>query len=242
MLFGHPYRRLATAPVITLTCMAISENHPRTGVPMTTKKTGNRPKQLLTKLEFKLEAGIFAARWILVPAYLVLVLTVAVLTYKTCEEFVQLVLHLQLFNESQAILQALTIVDMVLVLNLLLMVLFVGYINFISKIHTDKQEDWPDWMNHLGYSGLKVQLLGSVIAVATIQLLRTFIELSNAANANFERLVWQVVIYVVFVVAVFLIATVNWINRRNTDVIAKSNHRSRASVTSSEAESVADEL
>ena len=131
---------------------------------------------------------------------------------------------------------------MVLVLNLLLMVLFVGYINFISKIHTDKQEDWPDWMNHLGYSGLKVQLLGSVIAVATIQLLRTFIELSNAANANFERLVWQVVIYVVFVVAVFLIATVNWINRRNTDVIAKSNHRSRASVTSSEAESVADEL
>ena len=51
------------------------------------------------------------------------------------------------------------------VMNLVLMVLFVGYVNFVSVIRPEKEEDWPKWMGYLDYSGLKIQLLGSIIAV-----------------------------------------------------------------------------
>jgi uncharacterized protein (TIGR00645 family) len=190
----------------------------------------NKPKvpiNLLERIELGLEASIFAARWVLVPAYVILSATLVVLTYKTIEEFLQLILNLHVFDESHAILQALTIVDLVLVLNLILMVIFVGYINFVSKIHTEKKEDWPDWMNHLGYSGLKVQLLGSVIAVASIKLLRTFIELTDLGHVDGNRFLWEVVFYLAFVVAVFLIAIVNWINRRDATPIEHETRSGR---------------
>jgi uncharacterized protein (TIGR00645 family) len=170
----------------------------------------------LRVIELKLEAAIFASRWFLVPAYIALTGALLVLTYKTGEEFIQLILNLHVFDESHAILQVLTIVDLVLVLNLVLMVIFVGYINFVSQIKTDKEEDWPDWMNHLGYSGLKVQLLGSIIAVASIKMLRIFIELTDLGNVNTSRFVWTIAFYMAFLVAVFLIAAVNWMNRKDT--------------------------
>jgi uncharacterized protein (TIGR00645 family) len=84
--------------------------------------------------ELRLETFIFATRWMLAPAYLVLVGCIAVLMYKTFEEFIQLLVNLTVFEEAKTIAQVLTVVDLVLVLNLVLMVLFVGYVNFVSKI------------------------------------------------------------------------------------------------------------
>src|SRR3954454_16080089 len=118
---------------------------------------------------------IFRARWLLAPSYLVLVFALAVLSYKTVEEFIELVLHLHQFDESRTTAQILVIVDIILVMNLVLMVLFVGYANFVSVIHPDKEEDWPKWMGYLDYSGLKIQVIGSIIAISGIKLLRAFV-------------------------------------------------------------------
>lgn len=166
-------------------------------------------KNTLTAIEQAFEAAIFASRWVLAPAYVILVATLVVLSYKTIEEFVQLVLNLRLFDESHAIIQALTIVDLVLVLNLILMVILVGYVNFVSKIHTEKTEDWADWMTNLDYSGLKVQLLGSIIAVASIKMLRVFIELTDGQSINLDRLFSVTLLYALFLAAVVSIAIVN---------------------------------
>src|ERR1700677_2646644 len=96
----------------------------------------------LRRTEDKIEAIIFGARWLLAPAYLVLIGCLALLAYKTFEEFVQLILGVHVFAEGQAISQVLVIVDLILVMNLVLMVLFVGYVNFVSKIHTpDEREE-----------------------------------------------------------------------------------------------------
>ena len=80
----------------------------------------------------------------LAPAYLVLLGCLALLTYKTYEEFVQLILGVHVFDQDQAISQVLVIVDLILVMNLVLMVLFVGYYNFVSKIHppAGRTENW----------------------------------------------------------------------------------------------------
>src|SRR5713226_1779791 len=85
---------------------------------------------------------IFGARWLLTPAYLVLVIALFVLAYKSVEELIQLVRNLHLYDEIGAMTQVLVIVDLVLIMNLVLMIIFVGYMNFISVIHPQKTEDW----------------------------------------------------------------------------------------------------
>jgi uncharacterized protein (TIGR00645 family) len=168
-------------------------------------------KSRFRRIEDVVEAIIFGTRWLLAPAYMVLVGCLALLTYKTFEEFFQLIFGVHLFAEGQAISQVLIIVDLILVMNLVLMVLFVGYVNFVSKIHPpdEREEDWPEWMEYLDYSGLKVQLLGSIIAVSAISILRMVVELSAGAPVRREEFLWICVFHTIFLVSVLVIAVVN---------------------------------
>ncbi len=152
---------------------------------------------------------IFRARWLLAPAYLFLVLSLAVLTYKTGEEFVELVLHLHQFDELRTTAQILVIVDIILVMNLILMVLFVGYANFVSVIHPDKQEDWPKWMGYLDYSGLKIQLIGSIIAISGIKLLRVFVDMTESPQVDMNRIALMIALHVTFLLSALVLAVVN---------------------------------
>jgi uncharacterized protein (TIGR00645 family) len=168
-------------------------------------------KAKLRATENSVEAIIFGTRWLLAPAYIVLIGCLALLTYKTFEEFVQLILGAHVFAEGQTISQVLVIVDLILVMNLVLMVLFVGYVNFVSKVHPpeEREEDWPEWMEYLDYSGLKVQLLGSIIAVSAISILRMVVELSAGGAVKREEFLWISVFHGMFLVSVLVIAIVN---------------------------------
>ncbi len=166
-------------------------------------------RSLIRSIETAFEAGIFWSRWILAPAYIVLVVCLMVLSYKAVEELFQLLINLRIFDEGRTILQVLTIVDLVLVLNLVLMILFVGYTKFVSKIDPERTEDRPHWMDDLDYSGLKVQLVGSIIAIASITLLRSFIELNDVKDVETTKLTWMVILYCAFLIAVLIIAIVN---------------------------------
>jgi uncharacterized protein (TIGR00645 family) len=168
-------------------------------------------KTKLRRVEDLIEALIFCTRWLLAPAYIVLIGCLALLAYKTFEEFVQLIFGVHLFAEGQTISQVLVIVDLILVMNLVLMVLFVGYVNFVSKIHPpdEREEDWPEWMEYLDYSGLKVQLLGSIIAVSAISILRMVVELSAGGAVRKEEFLWICVFHMIFLVSVLVIAVVN---------------------------------
>jgi uncharacterized protein (TIGR00645 family) len=152
---------------------------------------------------------IFRARWLLAPAYFVLILSIGVLAYKTVEEFVFLLFHFTSIDDSRATAQVLVIVDLILVMNLMLMVLFVGYANFVSVIHPDKIEDWPKWMGYLDYSGLKIQLIGSIVAISGIKLLRSFVDMTESTNVDTVRIILMIAIHVTFVVSILILAIVN---------------------------------
>jgi uncharacterized protein (TIGR00645 family) len=152
---------------------------------------------------------LFGARWVLAPAYLALGLALIVLAGMSVMEFVQLVLQLRLYDESDAVAQVLVIVDLVLVMNLVLMIMFVGYVNFVSVIRAKKSEDWPEWMGALDYSGLKIQVLGSIIAIAAIKLLRAYLDLSSAGKVDTERLMWMTIINITFVFSVLILSASN---------------------------------
>jgi uncharacterized protein (TIGR00645 family) len=166
---------------------------------------------------------IFGARWIIAPSYGVLALALLVLCYKSMEEFVELVIKLRSFNSSQTLIQALSIVDVILVMNLILMIMFVGYTNFVSKIHPARAEDWPEWTQHLDYSGLKIQLLGSIIAISSLVLLQELLETTEQGKLDSNQVLLSIAIQMAFVLSALVLAAVNFLKERASQlqVIAK---------------------
>ena len=154
-------------------------------------------------IERTLERLIFASRWIMAPFYLGLVLALVMLLVKFVQELLHIAPGVFSMSENAVILAVLTLIDLSLAGNLLLMVIFAGYENFVSKIDTGGHEDRPDWMGKVDFSGLKLKLIASIVAISGIQLLRTFMAVEDVSK---ENLLWMLIIHVTFVVSGLLLA------------------------------------
>jgi uncharacterized protein (TIGR00645 family) len=97
----------------------------------------------------------------------------------------------------------LTLVDITMVANLLIMVIIGGYSTFVSRIDIDGHEDKPEWLQKVDAGTLKVKLAGSLVGVSGIHLLQTFI---NIENNEMEHVMWQVIIHVVFLLSSLMLA------------------------------------
>jgi len=106
-------------------------------------------------------------------------------------------------TESEVILGVLALVDLTLTGSLLIIVIFSGYENFVSKIDHSGHRDWPEWMGTIDFSGLKLKLLSSIVAISAIQLLKQFMSIQNVSE---REIFWLVVVHVVFVVSSVLLA------------------------------------
>jgi uncharacterized protein (TIGR00645 family) len=108
-------------------------------------------------------------------------------------------------------LDLLALLDLTLLANLILMVIFAGYENFISRIDiAQESNDRPHWMGTIDFSGLKIKLIGSLVAISVIELLKDFIELSGEKEVG-EGTVWRIIIHLTFVVSGVLFALMDWI-------------------------------
>ena len=94
--------------------------------------------------------------------------------------------------------------------------IFSGYENFISKIDTGDSEDRPSWMGTLDFSGLKMKLIGSIVAISAISLLRAFMSLTEQDIPLDEaRVRWLVILHLTFIVSGVLFAAMDWIAARS---------------------------
>lgn len=159
----------------------------------------------MEKLEHFLEKLLFGSRWLLAPFYLGLVGAVVVLLWYFGVEFAHLV-HMLFSGEGSVVVGVLSLVDLVLVANLLMIIIFAGYENFVSKINTGDHEDRPDWMGHVDFSDLKMKLIGSIIAISGIELLKAFV---NVGSLSHEQLAWKVGIHLTFVVSGLMFAVMD---------------------------------
>jgi uncharacterized protein (TIGR00645 family) len=155
----------------------------------------------LKKIELALEHFMFNSRWLLVPFYLGLIAAVGLLLVKFSKAFMALLPIVFNGDGGAALLGILTLVDITLVANLLLIIIFAGYENFVSKIDTGDNEDRPEWMGHVGFSDLKLKLIGSIVAISGIELLKYFINVKEVlaeSNGNYQ-LAWLVGIHLTLV-------------------------------------------
>jgi uncharacterized protein (TIGR00645 family) len=122
--------------------------------------------------EARFERVLFASRWLMAPMYFGLALSLAMLTFVFLRELVYYAPQVLTMTAEKTILVILTLIDLSLAANLLVIVLFSGYENFVSKLDIDAGDDRPDWMGKVDFSGLKMKLIASIVAISGIHLLK----------------------------------------------------------------------
>lgn len=168
-------------------------------------------------LEEHFERGLFKSRWMLAPMYFGLVVSLAMLTVIFAREIIYYLPQVMTMSSDKAILVCLTLIDLTLAGNLLLIVIFSGYENFVSKLDLDDDKDKPDWMGTVDYSGLKMKLIASIVAISAIHMLKRFMEIGTDAGVAFEEmgtnnLMWLVIIHMSFVLSGVILASMDWVS------------------------------
>jgi len=167
-------------------------------------------------LERALELWIFRSRWLLAPFYVGLVIALAALLVVFANEVIHQLSGVIQMRPEDAILMALSFIDLSLTANLLLIVIFSGYENFVSKIDTGQDEDRPSWMGAVDFSGLKMKLIASIVAISAIALLRAFMRLTEGDGGPDNRtLAWLIGIHLTFVVSGVLLALMDLLASRS---------------------------
>ena len=151
-----------------------------------------------------------------------MIVALAVLLVKFMEELWHLVFPSGSIDASQVVLGVLSLVDLSLIANLLIIVIFSGYENFISKIEVATDHaDRPSWMGRVDYSGLKMKVIGSLVAISSIELLKDFIESTHGeAPVNLK---WRIYIHLVFLASGVLFAVMDIISAKR-EVLEAEHH------------------
>ena len=157
----------------------------------------------MKKLENIFEVIIFSSRWIQAPIYGGLIVASMLYTYKFLIELIHLCANVNSTPEEVVMLGILTLVDIAMVLNLLIMVIIGGYATFVSRMHLDQHEDRPDWLEKINAGTLKVKLAGALVGISGIHLLKSFVDISKKDTTHIQ---WQIIIHVVFLFSTLALA------------------------------------
>lgn len=153
--------------------------------------------------EHLIERGLFASRWLMAPFYVGLVGALLILLYSFVAELLHFLVNISDITPDKAVLGVLSLIDLSLAGNLLLIVIFSGYENFVSKFNLKDHEDRPEWQGTVDFSALKLKLVASIVAISGIHLLKIFMNIKDIADREVQ---WMVIIHLVFVVSGVLLA------------------------------------
>lgn len=164
------------------------------------------------QLESTFEFLIFSSRWFQAPLYFGLIVAGLLYTYKFLIELIHLVTTVNSISEEVLMLGVLTLVDITMVANLLIMVIIGGYATFVSRIDLSGHPDKPDWLDKIDAGALKVKLATALVGISGIHLLKSFINIKEKPT---DQLMWQVVIHVVFLFSSIMLAYTEKLMHKN---------------------------
>lgn len=167
-----------------------------------------------SKLEGRFENLLFSSRWLMAPMYLGLVVAMALLTLIFLRELMHMLPNAFEMEADEGILAILSLIDLSLSANLLVIVLFSGYENFVSKIELAYDADRPEWMGTIDFSALKMKLIASVVAISGIHLLKVFMSLGKGGEhaVSSDAIYWMTVIHIALVSSGVLLALMDWLS------------------------------
>jgi len=165
---------------------------------------------------------IFLSRWLQAPLYIGLIVTQLIYVYLFSLELIHLVGFILVGKDDQGqdiseqfiMIKVLSLIDVVMIANLLVMVIVGGYETFVSRLRLEGHPDQPEWLSHVNAGVLKVKLATALIGISSIHLLRSFIEMGVyklkhgewVVEVTYESIFWQVVVHLTFVVSALILA------------------------------------
>ena len=169
------------------------------------------PTRRALQAERLIERTIFGSRWLLAPFYLGLILGLVALLAKFALRIVDLLGHVLSGSSNEVTIGILSLIDLSLMANLLLMVILAGYESFISRLDVGEGAVRLDWMGQVGFGDLKLKLMASIVAISAIHVLEGYL---NAEHESDRALAWLVGIHMAFVVSAVLLALMDRLTER----------------------------
>jgi len=152
----------------------------------------------------KLPGFIFWSRWLQAPLYIGLIVVLIVYVYEFAYGLWELIKSTgNMANSTNIMLQALNLIDVVMIANLLTMVIVGGYETFVSRLNMQHHVDHPEWLDEVNAGTMKIKLALALVTISSIHLLRTFIDPSPY---SYDNIMWQVVIHITLVLSAVAIA------------------------------------
>lgn len=164
-------------------------------------------KSFIKRFEEFFEGFMFWSRWVQAPLYTGLIIASFFYLIKFFQELIHIIQYTTEFHETEMMLGILSLVDISMVMNLVVMVTIGGYSIFTSRIDVDMHEDKPLWLEDLDAGQLKIKLATSLASISGVQLLKTFIDYREAVEkTSSEGIVMEIVIHMVFIASALLLA------------------------------------
>ncbi len=169
-------------------------------------------------LEIRFERLLFGARWLLAPLYAGMALALLAIVVVFARELIAELGRLGTLSGEEATVLALSLIELSLTGNLLMIVMLAGYESFVSQLHIGRHEDRPEWLGTIDFADLKLKVIASIVAISAIALLRSFLLLGDlAVTVDAARLRWMVLIQLTFVFSGVLLALMDRISARTVD-------------------------
>lgn len=166
------------------------------------------------RVEKTFERGLFAARWLAAPMYVGLIFCLIMLLVILVKYLILVAARLPTLTVHEAVVATLSFIDLTLIVNLVLIVLYTGYENFVSKLGIGPHDDRPEWLGKFDFTGLKLKLFASIVAITGIELLKAFMDLRESGVVNTQALTWMAAIHGLFLVTTLVSAFSQWLETR----------------------------
>ena len=158
-----------------------------------------------------IEMVILQSRWLVAPFLLGLIVGLGALLYTFVLKLAAFLPQVRVAPEDEIIVGILKLVDLSLTANLLLIVICSSYENFVARIEPAQHSPWPEGLIGIGFSGLKQKLLGSIVAIAAVNVLEWFMDIDRSVDN--VKLGWVVGILLAFALAMLVLAIADRLSR-----------------------------
>ena len=154
--------------------------------------------------------------------YIILILILLLILWKFVGDVIDFIQIMNTLTDDEWIIHVLELLDLTLVANLVVIVAFSGYENFISKIDVaEEHRDRPSWIGRLDFSGLKLKIIGSVVAISLIELLQDFLNATSNIDPNVEF--WRIALHLTFVLTGLVFAGMEILSEKRHEMKNKDH-------------------
>ena len=142
------------------------------------------------------------SKMMMYPFYVCILLCVALLMVKFFMQLYALCVNIIEIPYMDLITGVLTLVDFVLVAQMLILVAICGYVQFIQ---TEEQRASlsSNWLSKINFASLKLIVINSLVTIAGVEVLKAFLE---DGITNEVEMKWSVVVFLAFSMAALIYA------------------------------------